>query len=150
VNFPSRISFRVTSKVDSRTILDASGAEKLLGKGDMLFLDPRSSILKRAHGAYVSDEEIKKIVDHVHGQRDVEYLQLDQLVSETTLMRNEDDELFEAVLSFLNEIDEVSISLLQRRFRIGYNRSARIIESLEIQGFIMSSDGGKTRKVIRS
>jgi hypothetical protein len=150
VNFPSRISFRVTSKVDSRTILDASGAEKLLGKGDMLFLDPRSSLLKRAHGAYVSDEEIKKIVEHVHGQRDVEYLQIDQLVKDSSSMRDEDDELFESVLGFLNEIDEVSISLLQRRFRIGYNRSARIIESLEVQGFIMASDGGKTRKVIRS
>ena len=98
VNFPSRISFRVTSKVDSRTILDASGAEKLLGKGDMLFLDPRSSLLKRAHGAYVSDEEIKKIVDHVHTQREVEYLQLDQLVKETSSMRDEDDELFDDVL----------------------------------------------------
>lgn len=150
VNFTSRISFRVTSKVDSRTILDAIGAEKLLGRGDMLFLDPNASILQRAHGAYVSDEEISNIVKHVQAEREVEYLQLEQVLSEEFAVRDEDDELFKEVLKFLDEVDEISISLLQRRFRIGYNRSARIIEALEVKGFVMSGESGKTRKVIRS
>ncbi|HBR70170.1 TPA: cell division protein FtsK [Candidatus Dependentiae bacterium] len=150
VNFTSRISFRVTSKVDSRTILDAVGAEKLLGRGDMLFLDPNASLLQRAHGAYVSDEEISNIVKHIQAERAVEYLQLDQVLNEELTVRDEDDEIFKEVLKFLDEVDEISISLLQRKFRIGYNRSARIIEALELHGFIMSGESGKTRKVIRT
>lgn len=150
VNFPSRISFRVTSKVDSRTILDTIGAEKLLGRGDMLFLDPQSSQLRRVHGAYVTDEEIIRVVNHIHAERKVDYLDLDVNVSfEDRAIRAEDDGLFQEVLKFLDEVDEISISLLQRRFRIGFNRSARIIEVLEVQGLVASSDGGKTRKVIR-
>jgi len=150
VNFPSRISFRVTSKVDSRTILDRVGAEKLLGRGDMLFINSQSSELRRVHGAFVSDDEIARVVAHVQGQRSASYLNIAiSSSSEDQLIRSEDDELFHEVLSFLDEIDEISISLLQRRFRIGFNRSARIIEALEAQGLIMVSDGGKTRKVVR-
>ncbi len=150
VNFPSRISFRVTSKIDSRTILDTGGAEKLLGRGDMLFLDSHASQLQRIHGAYVADDEINKVVAHLHEERATNYLELDPLIAEDTIIREEDDELFKDVLKFLDEVDEISISLLQRRFRIGYNRSARIIETLEMQGVITSSDGGKTRRVIRT
>ena len=150
VNFPSRISFRVTSRIDSRTILDTMGADKLLGRGDMLFFDAATSQLRRVHGAYVSDKEIEQVVDHIRQQRKVEYLDMHQV---TALQGQDaatiDDVLYKDVRDFLDEIDEVSISLLQRKFRIGYNRSARIIEMLESQGLIMPQDGGKTRKVIR-
>lgn len=149
VNFPSRISFRVTSKIDSRTILDCSGADKLLGRGDMLFLDSASATLRRAHGAYVSDQEIIDLTDHIRAEREVEYLDISEVLRSDKKAEEQADELYDDVLEFLNEVDEVSISLLQRRFRIGYNRSARIIDMLEAKGMIMPSEGGKTRKVIR-
>lgn len=148
VNFPSRISFRVTSKIDSRTILDCGGADKLLGRGDMLFLDPQGSGLRRLHGAYVSDKEIAHVVDHIRAQRQPDYLDLDvQLESQN--LDEERDEIYNEVLQYLEEIDEVSISLLQRKFKIGYNRSARIIDMLEAEGCIAPSGNGKTRTVIR-
>lgn len=150
VNFPSRISFRVTSKTDSRTILDAAGADKLLGRGDMLFLSAHEGHLKRVHGAYVSDQEIAQVVTHIQKQRAVSYLDLSTVTSDSTnAIDDVDDQLMNDVLQFLSEIDEVSISLLQRKFRIGYNRSARIIDALETRGFIAPSAGSKTRKVIR-
>ncbi len=149
-NFPSRISFRVASRIDSRTILDTVGADRLLGRGDMLFLDAATSQLRRVHGAYVSDKEIEQVADHIRAQRKVEYLDMQQV----TVLQGQDagtidDVLYKDVREFLGDIDEVSISLLQRKFRIGYNRSARIIEMLEAQGLIMPQDGSKTRKVIR-
>ena len=149
VNIPSRISCRVTSKVDSRTILDCNGAEKLLGRGDMLFLDAADSSIRRVHGAYVSDAEIAAVVQHIRAQRQPHYLKMEDLVSKDGQISSSDDVLFDDVIAFLKDVDEVSISLLQRRFRIGFNRSARIIEALEAQGFIAASDGGKVRKVIR-
>jgi S-DNA-T family DNA segregation ATPase FtsK/SpoIIIE len=149
-NFPSRISFRVASRIDSRTILDTMGADRLLGRGDMLFLDAATSQLKRVHGAYVSDKEIEQVADHIRKQRKVEYLDMQQAMGlQGQDVATIDDVLYKDVREFLDEIDEVSISLLQRKFRIGYNRSARIIEMLEAQGLIMPQDGGKTRKVIR-
>jgi S-DNA-T family DNA segregation ATPase FtsK/SpoIIIE len=148
VNFPSRISFRVTSKIDSRTILDASGADKLLGRGDMLYLDASDSSLKRLHGAYVSDTEIQDLVTHIKAQRAVEYLDLNEQAQDD-VDDHEMDGLYDEVLVYLQEIDEISISQLQRKFRIGYNRSARIIELLEVQGFIGPSGKGKTRSVLR-
>lgn len=150
VNLPSRISFRVTSKIDSRTILDAAGADKLLGRGDMLFLDANESILKRVHGAYVLDKEINQVIAHIKSQRPSDYLDIKQVCQEDrSAVESEKDEMYEEVCQFLQEIEEVSISLLQRRFRIGYNRSARIIDMLEVEGIIAPSYGGKTRKVIR-
>jgi S-DNA-T family DNA segregation ATPase FtsK/SpoIIIE len=150
VNLPSRISFRVTSKIDSRTILDAAGADKLLGRGDMLFLDANESLLKRVHGAYVLDKEINQVIAHIKSQRPSDYLDIKQVCQEDkSAVESEQDEMYEEVCKFLQEIEEVSISLLQRRFRIGYNRSARIIDMLEAQGIIAPSYGGKTRKVIR-
>lgn len=150
VNLPSRIAFRVTSKIDSRTILDCAGADKLLGRGDMLFLDAHDSLLKRVHGAYVLDKEINQVIEHIRAQRPTDYLDLKQVHSEDRAsFDSEQDEMYEQVCQFLHEIDEVSISLLQRRFRIGYNRSARIIDMLEAHGLISPSYGGKTRKVIR-
>jgi DNA segregation ATPase FtsK/SpoIIIE, S-DNA-T family len=150
VNFPSRISFRVSSKIDSRTILDCSGAEKLLGYGDMLFLDSRTSTLERLHGAYVSNQEIERLVAHIRAQRAVEYLPLaPEFMNTTNDASGVDDALVRDVLAFLDTTEEVSISLLQRKFRIGYNRSARIIDMLEARGVIMPADGSKARKVIR-
>ncbi len=150
VNFPSRISFRVTSKVDSRTILDCGGADKLLGRGDMLFLDSTASTLKRIHGAYVSDEQITMVTSHIRSQRRVEYLDLSQESScLDSDLSSEDEELLDQVVLFLGEVEEVSISLIQRKFRVGYNRSARIIDMLESRGLIMPADGSRTRRVIR-
>lgn len=152
VNFPSRISFKVTSKFDSRTILDCTGADKLLGKGDMLFLDSQTATLRRIHGAYVSDNDINKVVSHIRAQGPVKYLNLSEafMSSKQDLdLQNSDDAIYKDIILFLKEVDEVSISLLQRKFRIGYNRSARIIEKLESQGYIITLEGGKTRKVVR-
>lgn len=148
VNFPSRISFRVTSKIDSRTILDCGGADKLLGRGDMLFLDPQGSGLRRLHGAYVSDQEIERVVSHIRLQRETNYLDLEESLDAVQADQDK-DEIYQEVLDYLQEIDEVSISLLQRKFKIGYNRSARIIDMLEAEGWIAPSGNGKTRTVIR-
>lgn len=151
VNFPNRVAFKVTSKIDSRTILDASGAEKLLGRGDMLFLDASKSNLVRVHGAYVSDAEIHAVVAQIKAQQKVQYLDLFEQFSNNSEdeLLDADDELYQEVLTLLKDLDEVSISMLQRRFRIGYNRSARIISILESKGLIMSIEGGKTRRVVR-
>ncbi len=149
VNFPSRISFRLTSKIDSRTILDAAGAESLLGKGDMLFMDASSARMRRVHGAYVSDAEIKKITDYLRAQQKVQYIDLQAAVDLYQAQHQEAEEpLLKEIVQFLATIDEVSISLLQRRFKIGYNRSARVIELLEMQGKVMPADGSKMRKVL--
>ncbi len=149
-NFPCRISFRVASKIDSRTILDCGGADKLLGRGDMLLLDAGSSAPRRVHGAYVSDKEIEGVIAHIRAERPVVYRDLMAEVGtdDTELLSAGDDALYRDVRSFLASVDEVSISLLQRKFRIGYNRSARIIDMLETQGLVLPADGGKTRKVI--
>lgn len=150
VNFPSRISFRVTSKIDSRTILDCAGADKLLGRGDMLFLDSCQASLRRIHGAYVSDKEIEELVAHIRNERPTDYLDISQEVPvKDDLLHEADDTLYQEVVSFLDVAEEVSISLLQRKFRIGYNRSARIMDKLESEGLIEPSTGSKTRKVIR-
>lgn len=149
VNFPSRISFRLTSKIDSRTILDAAGAESLLGKGDMLFMDAHSARMRRVHGAYVSDSEIKKVTDYLRAQQTVQYVDLQEAVALYQAQHQESEEpLLKEIMEFLQTTDEVSISLLQRRFKIGYNRSARVIELLEMQGKVMPADGSKMRKVI--
>ncbi len=151
VNFPNRVAFKVTSKIDSRTILDAGGAEKLLGRGDMLFLDASKSHLVRVHGAYISDQEIHDVVAQIKRQCKVQYLdifdQFGQHDAEEFL--DGDDELYQEIVEFVQALDEVSISMLQRRFRIGYNRSARMISILESKGLIMTVDGGKTRRVVK-
>lgn len=147
VNFPSRIACKVISKVDSRTILDCSGAEKLLGKGDMLFLNQKG-ILARVHGAYVKDSEITSVVEYIKKQRPVVYQELN-LAAEGDDVTYDEDPLYSDVVDFVTTLPQVSISLLQRRFRIGYNRSARLIDTLEARGVLMPADGGKFRKVLR-
>ena len=144
VNFPSRIAYKVTSKVDSRTILDMMGAEKLLGKGDMLFLDTKGAV-HRVHGAYVTDAEIQAVVQHCKAQRSVSYQELISFKNEAA--SEDSDELFQEVINYIKNKDEVSISLIQRVFRIGYNRSARVIDQLESYGYLLPADGSKMRKV---
>jgi S-DNA-T family DNA segregation ATPase FtsK/SpoIIIE len=152
-NFPARISFQVTSKVDSRTILDTIGAEHLLGSGDMLFLPPGSSKLVRIHGAYVSSAEIKRIVEFLKKQGSPSYessILLEEKREKGGQGEEEEeyDEKYDEAVAFVAETGQASISLIQRRFRIGYNRAARIIEKMEEEGIVGPSDGIKPREVL--
>jgi S-DNA-T family DNA segregation ATPase FtsK/SpoIIIE len=151
-NFPARISFQVTSKVDSRTILDTIGAEHLLGSGDMLYLPPGSSKLTRLHGAYVSSEEIKRVVDFLKKQGAPSYdstiLLETKKEKETGDLEDEYDEKYDEAVAFVTDLGQASISLIQRRFRIGYNRAARIVEKMEEEGVVGASDGVKPREVL--
>jgi S-DNA-T family DNA segregation ATPase FtsK/SpoIIIE len=150
VNFPSRIAFRVSSKVDSRTILDTQGAERLLGRGDMLLMQASSPELKRVHGAFVTDGEVERVTDFVRAQKSVEYLDLDEILLRNNHANVDDwsDELYEQVREFVLSVDEISISMLQRHYRIGFNRSARLIEKLELDGLVAPAQGSKPRKVL--
>ncbi|MBI2352976.1 DNA translocase FtsK [Candidatus Dependentiae bacterium] len=152
VNFPNRISFKVTSKIDSRTILDDIGAERLLGKGDMLFLDAKDPDIKRIHGAYISNKEIQFLVNHIKSQKEVSYLDIVELLAhnqQNDALFETDQTLYKEIVAVVKNCDEISISMIQRRFRIGYNRSARIIEALQADGIILPSDGSKMRRVIK-
>ncbi|MCL4360999.1 DNA translocase FtsK [Candidatus Dependentiae bacterium] len=148
VNFPCRIAFKVTSKIDSRTIIDCSGADKLLGKGDMLFLDS-TGVLRRLHGALVTDSEIENVVGFIKKQRLPNYEELVCIRLSGDEIDEADEVLLDQAVQFLQTIDEVSISLLQRKFRIGYNKSARLIDILESKGHIAPGGSGKRRKVIK-
>ncbi|ENM7824138.1 DNA translocase FtsK [Listeria monocytogenes] len=147
-NIPTRVSFSVSSQIDSRTILDASGAEKLLGKGDMLFLPSGASKPVRLQGTFVSDEEIDAVVAHVRSQGEADYIFEEQelLVKETA--KENTDELFEEACDFVLSQNAASTSLLQRHFRIGYNRAARLMESLENHQIVSGINGSKPRDVI--
>jgi DNA segregation ATPase FtsK/SpoIIIE, S-DNA-T family len=152
-NFPARISFQVTSKVDSRTILDTIGAEHLLGAGDMLFLPPGSSKLTRLHGAFVSSPEIKRVVEFLRKQGKPSYDPsiLAEVKKEKEAAGGEEeeyDEKYDEAVAFVAEAGQASISLVQRRFRIGYNRAARIVEKMEAEGVVGPSDGVKAREVL--
>ncbi len=148
-NFPARISFQVSSRVDSRTILDTSGAEHLLGKGDMLFLPPSTSKLIRVHGAFVSEDEIGKVVSFVRSQGTPTYeeIDLDQEQEIGGGAGDDYDEKFDEAVALVAASGKASISLVQRHLRIGYNRAARIIEKMEEDGLIGPSDGVKPREV---
>ena len=150
-NFPTRMSYKVTSRVDSRTILDAMGADKLLGRGDMLFLPPGSSGLLRLHGVMVSDEEIARIVNFIKKQAKPVYEE-DIFQSATIDSKDEEeeqdmDEKYDEALAIVAKDRQASISYIQRRLRIGYNRAARIIETMEREGVVGPSDGVKPREV---
>jgi DNA segregation ATPase FtsK/SpoIIIE, S-DNA-T family len=151
-NFPSRISFRVSSKVDSRTIIDTNGAEHLLGRGDMLFLPPGTSRLIRVHGAYVDETEIGRIVNHAKTQAKPEYnLTITQSEEEALGLEESDgehDELFEEALRICVEMKRASTSVLQRRLRIGYGRAAAILDIMEREGLIGQADGSRPRPVL--
>src|SRR5699024_1063302 len=145
---PTPIAFRVSSQIDSRTILDASGAAKLLGKGDMLFVENGSGKSTRIQGAFVSDEEIERVTNHVRTIAEPNYLfKQEELLAKITT-DEEEDELLPAAIDFVLEANQASTSLLQRHFRIGYNRAARLIDTLEHRGIINQQNGSKPREVL--
>ncbi|WP_270474978.1 DNA translocase FtsK [Clostridium cochlearium] len=153
-NIPSRISFAVSSQIDSRTILDMSGAEKLLGKGDMLFYPSGESKPMRVQGAFISEEEVEKVVTFIKEQQCGEIEYEDSIIDEINTsieINNEDrDELLEEAIKIVVEVDQASTSLLQRKLRIGYNRAARIMDQMEERGIISQRDGSKPRQVLIS
>ena len=154
-NIPSRISFAVSSGIDSRTILDMIGAEKLLGKGDMLFLPQGTNIPVRIQGTFISEDETKSIVEYVCNQQKANYdstlLMDDEEKGATTMLDNKDDyeePLYNEIVDFVVETGKASASLLQRRFRLGYNRAARCIDLLEDRGIVGPQNGSKPREVL--
>jgi S-DNA-T family DNA segregation ATPase FtsK/SpoIIIE len=151
-NFPARISYQVTSRVDSRTILDCAGAEKLLGKGDMLFLPPGTSKIHRIHGAMVSDEEINRILKFIKDQEKKPEYEADvfeQVVEATRAEENDEefDEKYDEAVALVARERQASISMIQRKLRVGYNRAARMVEIMEREGVVGPSDGIKPRDV---
>ncbi|MFC0296777.1 FtsK/SpoIIIE family DNA translocase [Geobacillus jurassicus] len=149
-NIPSRIAFSVSSQIDSRTILDMGGAEKLLGRGDMLFLPMGASKPVRVQGAFVSDQEVEEVVRFVAGQQQAQYYE-EMLVedSESSSSALEDD-LYDEAVRLVVEMQSASVSMLQRRFRIGYNRAARLIDAMEERGVVGPYEGSKPRAVLWS
>ncbi len=153
-NIPSRIAFSVTSSIDSRTILDSVGAEKLLGRGDMLFKPYGSNESIRVQGAFISDKEVENIVKHLKENSVVTY---DESIIEAItsgggakggISEDDNDDLLGEALQFFIERDKASVSMLQTRFKVGYNRAARIVDTLESAGYIGESDGAKGRKIL--
>ncbi|MBL4930892.1 FtsK/SpoIIIE family DNA translocase [Clostridium paridis] len=156
-NIPSRISFAVSSQVDSRTILDSSGAEKLLGKGDMLFYPVGESKPLRIQGAFISEEEVEKVVSFIKSdENNIQYKEeiIDHINSESVennkISDDDTDELLDEAINIVVESGQASASFIQRRLRIGFNRAARIIEQLEERGIISAKDGTKPRQVLIS
>ena len=150
-NFPARISFRLASKTDSRIIIDTNGAENLLNQGDMLFLSPRTARLKRIQGPYIADDEILRVVDFLKDQAKPQYeeLQLESPEEEYDDAIEDADEKYQEAVALVGSLGQASISLVQRKLRIGYNRAARIIEKMEEDGIVGPSDGVKPREVLR-
>lgn len=148
-NIPTRIAFMVSSSVDSRTILDSGGAERLLGYGDMLYLGNGMNKPIRVQGSFVSDEEIDEVVDFIKDQREPEYLFEEKELLKQTKEQPKDD-LFDEVCRFMVTEGHISTSLIQRHFQIGYNRAARIVDQLEELGYISGSNGSKPREVYLS
>jgi S-DNA-T family DNA segregation ATPase FtsK/SpoIIIE len=153
-NFPSRIAFQVASKQDSRVILDANGADKLLGKGDMLYLPPGASKLVRAQGVLVLDEEIKRIVDFIGKSAKPRFeAEIHQKLQKTTVLpadlaEEEDEELVEQAIEVIRQTNRASVSVLQRRLRIGYTRAARIMDLLEERGLVGPNKGAEPREIL--
>jgi S-DNA-T family DNA segregation ATPase FtsK/SpoIIIE len=148
-NIPSRIAFAVSSQADSRTILDSGGAEKLVGKGDMLFLPVGSNKPYRVQGAYVSDAEIESTVQYICAQTDRENIQEEWQEIELALEETEDrDELFWDAVGVFVEANKASVSFLQRRLRIGYSRAARLVDMMEDHGIVSAADNNKKREVL--
>jgi len=150
-NFPTRLTFQVSSKTDSRTIIDTNGAESLLGNGDMLFVPPGASSLQRIHGAYISEAEVTDITGFLRKQRVPDY---DDEVTQAPVVEKsgegetEFDERYDDAVALVTKSGQASISMVQRHLRIGYNRAARIIETMEQEGVVGPSDGAKPREVL--
>ena len=150
-NFPTRLTFQVSSKTDSRTIIDTNGAENLLGDGDMLFLPPGTAKLQRIHGAFISEEELSRIIGFLKSQKTPEY---DQTILKAPPKEEEDsdtteyDERYDDAVALITKTGQASISMIQRHLRVGYNRAARMIEIMEKEGIVGPSDGAKPREVL--
>ena len=163
-NIPTRIAFQVSSKIDSRTILDQSGAETLLGHGDMLYLPPGTAMPDRVHGAFVSDEEVHRVVEHLKASGSADYIEgvLEEVqtmgdgivVGPTGLPESgggggdESDPLYDEAVNFVLESRRASISAVQRKLKIGYNRAARMVEAMEMAGVVTSMNTNGSREVI--
>ncbi len=152
-NFPTRISFKVSSKVDSRTILDGSGAEHLLGMGDMLFLPPGAAKLRRIHGAFISEQETERLVEYLKSQGTAEYdasvlQEMEEEAEPAAVEDDEYDEKYDEAVAVVTETGVASISMVQRRLRVGYNRAARMIELMEREGIVGPADGSRPREVL--
>jgi S-DNA-T family DNA segregation ATPase FtsK/SpoIIIE len=150
-NFPARISFQVSSRIDSRTILDQSGAEHLLGQGDMLFLPPGTSKLQRLHGSFVSEREVAKLAEVLRAQGaprfDEDLVRLEEESAATESRPDDTDEHYDRALAIVAESRNASISYLQRRLKVGYNRAARMIEQMEEEGVVGPQEGTKPREI---
>ncbi|MGI6155180.1 MAG: DNA translocase FtsK, partial [Enterococcus lemanii] len=152
-NVPSRMAFAVSSGTDSRTIIDSNGAEKLLGRGDMLFLPMGENKPIRVQGAFISDQDVEAVVKFVTDQQGANYVEEmmvteEEINTESTAFADEQDELFDQAKELVIEMQTASVSLLQRRFRVGYNRAARLVDQLEASGIVGPSEGSKPRKVL--
>jgi S-DNA-T family DNA segregation ATPase FtsK/SpoIIIE len=153
-NVPSRIGYQVSSKIDSRTVLDQPGAEQLLGHGDMLYLPPGTSLPIRVHGAFVSDDEVHRVVNDWKNRGKPDYIEaITQQESSDDrsggMQLDEDkDELYDEAVFIVTKARKVSISSLQRRFKIGYNRAARLVEEMENQGVVSSMEDNGSREVL--
>jgi len=156
-NLPTRIAFSVASAVDSKTILDSKGAEKLIGKGDMLFIPKGRNKPLRVQGAFVSDGELKKLVDFVKTQGKPEYVDIQPIKTDDDdedddiheeIPVDSDAELITRIVNYLETQEKTSTSMLQRKFRIGYNRAARIMDQLEEKGMVTPTDGSNKRRVL--
>ena len=150
-NLPVRISFQVASKIDSRVILDTNGAEQLLGKGDLLYLPPGTNRVERAHGAFVSEEDVNRLTEHLKKQAQPIYdesILKAPPVEETVDTDGEEDEMYDQAVELVTKTGQASISFLQRRLRVGYNRAARMIEAMEQAGLLGPADGARPRKIL--
>jgi S-DNA-T family DNA segregation ATPase FtsK/SpoIIIE len=149
-NFPSRISYRVAARVDSRTILDSIGAEHLLGRGDMLFLPPGSARLTRIHGAFVTEQEVKRLTAYLRKGGRPQYddsVGKPERAAEAAEVLDRDD-LFDEAVRFVVQSGQASTSMLQRRFRIGFSRAGRLVDLMERDGIVGPADGSKPREIL--
>jgi DNA segregation ATPase FtsK/SpoIIIE, S-DNA-T family len=149
-NLPARISFRVSSKIDSRTILDGNGAEQLLGKGDMLYLPPASSRFVRLHGPYISEQESARLASFLRKQGRPTYDETITAEEKATAAEidMEKDDLYDEAARIVVSSGQASISYLQRRLRIGFSRAARLVDMMEAEGLVSPGAGGKAREVL--
>ena len=154
-NIPSRIAFMVASKMDSRIIIDQVGAEKLLGRGDMLYASATDPFPVRIQGTYVSDQEVENVVEYVKGFGEPEYIDDEIFVededdefAEPSLFGDGDDPLYNKALEIVIEAGKASASYIQRRLKIGYNRAARLVEEMEARGIVGPANGSKPREII--
>jgi S-DNA-T family DNA segregation ATPase FtsK/SpoIIIE len=147
-NFPARISFKVSSKVDSRTVLDSMGADKLIGKGDLLFLKPGAPKMIRAQGCFVDDEDIENLTNFIRAQGGPVYEEGILEADKKSAMNIEEDELLEEAIKTILQARQASASILQRRMRVGYTRAARLLDLMEQAGIVGPFCGSKAREIL--